>query len=530
MAETTNASTDALFRRFGPSYRWLVTLTVMIGSVTMGLASTMVNVAVPSVMGAFGVGLDQAQWMATGFLATMSATMLLSSWLIEVLGQRITFTLTLTVFGIGSLLSGTAQSMEALVIGRVLQGAASGVGQPLAMFSIFSVFPAERRGTALGIYGLGSVLAPTFGPILAGLSIDHISWRYLFFTPLPFCGVALVLGLVFMPWKSLGSRLPRFDWIGFVVILVVMFSLLGGLANGPRWGWDSNAVVLRLLIAGIMLTLFILWELRAPYPLLDLSLFKSYPFSLSMITSFAFGVGLFSSGYFIPVFVQTIQHYNATEAGFLLAPGGLVMMLFFPLAGRITDTIPAHIPIAAGLLIFSGGFFLIQAIDVNTTFWALVAYTAITRVGLSLCIPSLNVAALRAVPPEKLARGASASTFFRNTGGGIGIALLTAYFHHRTQIHGEAFAATQTASNETTAAFLEATQRLLDASGMNAMTQASLALHHLSQSILAQASTWGFKDTFLAIAIMALLAAVPAMLLGRHARKSAETAREAPAN
>ena len=529
MADTSNMSAEALTQRFGPMYRWLVTLTVMIGSITMGLASTMVNVAVPSVMGAFGVGLDQAQWMATGFLATMSATMLLSSWLIEVLGQRITFTLTLVVFGVGSLLSGTAQNMETLVLGRVLQGAASGVGQPLAMFSIFSVFPADRRGTALGIYGLGSVLAPTFGPILAGLAIDHISWRYLFFTPLPFCGVALLLGLAFMPWKSLAARLPPFDWIGFAVILILMFSLLGGLANGPRWGWDSDAVLARLLLAGTMLLLFIVWELRAPYPLLDLSLFQSYPFSLTMITSFAFGVGLFSSGYFIPVFVQTIQQYNATEAGFLLAPGGLVMMLFFPLAGRITDTIPAHIPIAAGLLIFSAGFFLIQAIDVNTTFWALVAYTAITRVGLSLCIPSLNVAALRAVPPEKLARGASASTFFRNTGGGIGIALLTAYFQHRTQIHGEAFTATQTSSNETTAAFLEATQRLLDASGMGGMTQASLALQHLSQSILAQASTWGFKDTFLAIAVMALMAAIPAMLLGHHWRKRSTAGQEAQA-
>jgi len=490
----------------------------------MGLASTMVNVAVPSVMGAFGIGLDQAQWMATGFLATMSATMLLSSWLIEVFGQRITFTATLAVFGIGSLFSATAQSIDVLVLGRVLQGAASGVGQPLAMFSIFSVFPPERRGTALGIYGLGSVLAPTFGPILAGLAIDNISWRYLFFIPLPFCAAALALGLVFMPGKNLANRLPQFDWIGFGLILVIMFSLLSGLANGPRWGWDSNPVVYCLGASMVMLLAFILWELRASYPLLDLSLFANKQFSLTMLTSFVFGVGLFASGYFIPVFVQTIQNYDATQAGFLLAPGGMVMMLFFPLAGRITDTVPAHIPIATGLLVFSIGFFLIQAIDVNTTFWLLVAYTAITRVGLSLCIPSLNVAALRSVPPEKLARGASTSTFFRNTGGGIGIALLTAFFQHRTQIHGEAFAATQTSANETTIEFLGSIQRLLDPAGMPAITQAATALNYLSQTILAQASTLGFKDTFLAIAVMAMLTVIPALLIGNSGRRSSKSA------
>ena len=177
----------SLFERYGNVYRWLVTLTVLIGAIAMGFATSMVNVAVPAVMGAYGVGLDQAQWMATGFLATMSTTMLLSSWLIEVLGQRVTYFLTMLVFAIGSLISATAPNIDLLVIGRVLQGAATGVGQPLAMFSIFSVFPPERRGMAVGLYGLGTVLAPTFGPILGGRAIDHISWRYLFFLPLPFC-------------------------------------------------------------------------------------------------------------------------------------------------------------------------------------------------------------------------------------------------------------------------------------------------------------------------------------------------------
>ena len=132
---------DGLFARYGPIYRWLVTLTVMIGAIAMGFATSMVNVAVPAIMGAYGVGLDQAQWMTTGFLATMSTTMLLSSWLIEIFRQRVTYFLTMMVFAAGSLISATAPNVDLLVIGRVLQGAATGVGQPLAMFTIFSVFP-----------------------------------------------------------------------------------------------------------------------------------------------------------------------------------------------------------------------------------------------------------------------------------------------------------------------------------------------------------------------------------------------------
>ncbi len=524
MTVAAGVNADDLARRYGRAYIWLVTLTVMTGAIAMGLASSMVNVAVPSVIGAFGVGLDQAQWMATGFLATMSATMLVSSWLIEVLGQRITFTLVLTVFGIGSFLSATAPNMDVLIVGRVLQGAANGIGQPLAMYTMFSVFPPERRGTAIGIYGLMSVLAPTFGPIVGGIAIDSISWRYLFFLPLPFCFPALMLGLVFMPGKKLAARLPAFDWIGLALVLLTLFSILGGLANGPRKGWDSDYVVYRLVLGGGGLVTFILWQLRAPYPLLDLTLFRNRQFTLTMIAGFVFGTGLFASGYFIPVFVQTIQSYSATRAGFLLAPGGLVMMLFFPLAGRITDTFPAHIPIAVGLLVFAVGFFLIQAVDVNTTFLALVVYTAIIKAGLSLAIPSLSVAALRAVPPDKVARAASSSTFFRNLGGGIGITMLTAFFQLRTQFHAEALTDTQTWANQTTRELLDGIQHLLAGTGLTDLTQMAGAINYLSHVVQAQASTIGFKDTFLAIAIMALLAVGPAWMIGYRRNRELQPA------
>ena len=347
-ATAPTADGAALRQRFGPVYVWLVTLTVMSGGIAMGLASSMVNVAVPSVVGAFGVGLDQAQWMATGFLATMSVSMLVSSWLIEVLGQRITFIAILTIFGVGSFMSAVAPNIDILIAGRILQGAANGVGQPLAMFTMFSVFPPEKRGMAIGIQGLVSVLAPTFGPIVGGIAIDSISWRYLFFLPLPFCVPAMMMGLVFMPTKKLARRLPPFDWIGLAMVLIIVFSAFSAISNGPRTGWDADSVVYRLWGSAAGLVIFILWELRAPYPLLDLSLFRNPQFALTMMAGFVFGAGLFASGYFIPIFVQTIQNYSATRAGLLLATGGVVMMIFFPLSGRITDSIPAHIPIATG--------------------------------------------------------------------------------------------------------------------------------------------------------------------------------------
>ena len=192
------------------------------------------------------------------------------------------------------------------------------------------------------------------------------------------------------------------------------------------------------------------------------------------------------------------------------------MMLFFPLAGRITDSIAAHIPIATGLMIFSVGLFMIGVIDVNTSFWALVGLTLITRVGLSLASPSLSVAAMRAVPPDKISRGASSSTFFKNIGGGFGIALLTAFFQHRSRHHGDSLTATQTTANTTTSELIGSVRDLLGSAGMTPQDQAAGALNYLSSVIQAQANTLGFQDTFLAISVVAFIAAWPAWLIGHR--------------
>jgi DHA2 family multidrug resistance protein len=184
----------------------------------------------------------------------------------------------------------------------------------------------------------------------------------------------------------------------------------------------------------------------------------------------------------------------------------------------MTDSIPAHIPIAAGLIIFSIGFYLMSVVDVYTAFWGLVIYTLINRVGLSLAIPSLSISALRSVPPHKLARGASSSTFFRNLGGSFGIAILTAFFQIRAGFHAEALTATQTAANGTTMSFLDAAGRLLKTHGLTEREQIAGALNHLSTTIEAQANILSYQDTFLMISLVALLAAGPAWMIGRGQR------------
>ena len=194
-----SAGIDAQFERYGPAYRWLVTISGMAGAMSMILSATMVNVAVPSIMGAYGVGQDVAQWAATAFISTMVASQLLNAWLTGAFGRRFTFTLTLLMFILGSIVCALAPNIDTLIAGRIMQGFAAGVIQPLVMTTIVEVFPVNRRGFAVGLYGMGVTLAPSFGPLCGGLVIDALSWRHIFMAPLPLVIFAVVMGLAFMP-------------------------------------------------------------------------------------------------------------------------------------------------------------------------------------------------------------------------------------------------------------------------------------------------------------------------------------------
>ena len=233
---SSGESVEELFRRFGPSYRWLATFTVISGAIIMVLSATIANVAVPHVMGAYGIGQDQAQWMATGFIATMTVSQLMYSWVVQALGVRNTFLTAIGIYVVGTFIGGFAPAFELVVVGRVIQGFASGLIQPLAMVTIFSVFPSDKRSWAMSIYGMGVVIAPNLGPYVGGLAIDLFSWRYIFFLPLPMVLISVVFGLIFLPQEKRVGPLPRLDLVGVVLVGLSISLLLSVLANGHRWG------------------------------------------------------------------------------------------------------------------------------------------------------------------------------------------------------------------------------------------------------------------------------------------------------
>lgn len=512
-------TSEALYERYGPVYRWLVTVAGLAAFFTMVFSSTMVNVAIPHVMGAFGVGQDKAQFLSSAFLSTTVTSLLLNSWLIARVGQPMAFAASLVVFLIGSVICAVAPNLDAIILGRVIQGFAAGIVQPLVMVLLFQVFPTEKRGTAMGLFSMGVVFALGLGPCIGGIAIDVLDWRYIFWVPIPLALLSLVLGALFVPDRPQTERAGAFDVVGYSLMCLTVFCLMTIIGNGQRLGWTSDA------IAGLVLLMvaggggFIASQRRAGANLLDLSLFRNPRFATTISISFLFGFGSFATVYIFPVFAQIVQGYTATAAGSLLLPGSLVAAVVLPVCGRLADRFPPQVLILSGMAIFGVSVVLMADADVDTVFWSIALYLLIGRIGVALVSPSVNSAAIAALPPAQVHRGAGLVNLSLMLGGSCGINALVVILERRIQFHGQALASTQTSGNNATREMLGTVEQVLNQEGIPRAFHEPVALNYLGEVVTAQANTLGFQDGFLAVATASLMAIFPTLLLIRLRRR-----------
>lgn len=490
----------------------------MVATLTVALAGSTVNVAFPEIMGAFGIGRDQAQLLSTGYFAAQTAGMLLSAWLIEVIGERRTCTIALIFFLLGGLMSGFAEDSGSLILGRVLQGVSSGVIQPLGMAVTFKVFPQESKGLSMGIYSLGMVMGPSLGPTMGGLAIAEFSWRAVFLLSLPTAFLALIFCNVFLPSRTIPKEVPRFDFLGFAFLCVSLVGFLLGFSYGQRLGWTSSDIIGLFAMAIGGGVGFVLRQLYGKSPLVNLALFKNVQFSAAALIAFFTGCAFLSSTFMLPLFVQQIQHYSALDAGLMMIPAGLSLLILFPLAGRLTDLISPQYMIYIGLIFFAVAYALMAQSDVNTPFWTIVGLTLLMRAGTAFTRPVTNTVALKSLPTELVHQGASSINFIRKLGAALGTNSVIVFLEWRIPFHGDAFAATQTGASETGQAMSEALMRLFAEAGVPETVRAPGVFHYLGDMIYAQASTMGYHDAFMVLAIVALLGVFPAWVMAQSRR------------
>lgn len=415
----------------------------MIGTMASVMSSTIVNVAVPDMSRVFALGQERAQWMSGGFMAAMTVSMLLTPWLLARYGYRRAYagvTLLLMLGGIGG---GLGRSYDWVLAMRVVEGLAAGIMQPIPGIIVLRAFQPHEQARAMGIFGMGVVLAPAIGPSVGGLLVEWYGWRSIFFVVVPLCLAALVMTRRHLPDVAPGGVAPgggaaRLDLPALGLLTLAILALLNGLValQAAQHGDGPMALALALLAASAVATLGFLWrQRRAAHPLLNPALFAHRPFAMGGIVAFIYGAALFGSTYLVPVFMQVALALPPSRAGAVLFPAGLALAVTIPLAARGADRIAIHRLVSVGVLLMAASFALMVGVGRGTALTWIALWAIVGRIGLGFVLPSLNLGAMRGLPPGLIPQGSSAVNFLRQLGGAVGVSTVGIFLESRLRAH-----------------------------------------------------------------------------------------------
>jgi len=424
---------EQLRARYGARFKWLVLLTVLIGTMASILSSTIVNVAIPDLSRHFQLGQASAQWVSAGFMLAMTLSMLATPWLLLRFGLRRTYTGAIVLLLTGGIIGGFSGNFALLLAMRVAQGLAAGVLQPIPNIIILRSFAPNEQGRAMGLFGFGVVLAPAIGPSVGGFLVELFGWRSIFFVVVPFCVVVLFLIRRFLPVNSsMTGETKALDWKGLLLVSISTMGVLNGLVHLQKEPLFGAAL---LLVGLAALAVFVWYQMRAVQPLMNMHLFRYRQFAMGALVAFIYGMGLFGSTYLLPVYMQMALHYSPSHAGLVLLPAGIVLALVIPLAGRLADSFAPHLLVTLGLGLLTLSFGLMTGGSAATTFLALAIWAVIGRAGLGFVLPALSLGSMRGVSADLIAQGASTISFLRQMGGAIGVSVAGIVLEWRLAAH-----------------------------------------------------------------------------------------------
>lgn len=409
--------------------KFLVTAGLLVGLLVAALDQTIVDTAFPRMIADLH-GEAIFTWVLTAYMLASTSIVPVVGKLADIYGRKVFYLLGLGLFVGGSMLCGAAQSMTQLILFRSLQGVGAGMLMPIAFTIVGDLFPGEQRAKMQGVFGAAWGLASIIGPKLGGWITHNYSWRWIFYVNLPVGIVAFVL--MFLWYKeSKGVRRP-IDWLGSITVTTGIVLLLLALTQGGKeWAWSSWQSVTMLGTAAALLTLFAYIETKVEEPVLDLSLFRNRTFTVMSTVGFLMGAGMFGAVVFVPWFIQGVVGVNPNEAGNVMTPMMMTVVVFSVLAGRIALKLPYRYQLTAGFATLAIGFLTMTRWTVETTKLQATLSTMIVGAGLGLIMPILTLSVQNAFPGSRRGVVTSATTFFRSVGGTVGVAVFGVIFNNQ---------------------------------------------------------------------------------------------------
>ena len=404
--------------------RFIIAMTVTLACVLELVDTSIVNVAVPHMMGSLGASLDEITWVSIGYVVANVIVLPISGFLSHVFGRRNYLLLSILLFTLSSFACGSSETLGALVFWRIVQGLGGGGLIATAQATIFETFPRKEAATGMAIFGMGIMTGPMLGPTLGGWLTDQYSWPWIFYINLPLGAIALVFTLLYVPESKYRRQIEKIDYIGLLLMTAGIGALQLFLERGERFEWFDSAEITAYAITSVVaLGLFVIRQLESEHPLVDFRLCKDLQYSAGLVITILLGASLFSTVFIFPVYVQTLMGYTAWQTGILILPSALASGITMPIVARLMQRgLSARLIIVVGIALFLYSMWGHYHFTTESGVYDYLPPLIIRGFGLGMIFMPLNTLTMASIPPNVRADATGLYNLTRQLGGSIGIA------------------------------------------------------------------------------------------------------------
>jgi DHA2 family multidrug resistance protein len=521
MATSTQTFDRSLSRSQSDINPWLVAIAVMTSTFMEVLDTTVVNVSLPHIAGSLSATTDEATWALTSYLVANAIILPMTGWLANFFGRKRLLLFSVVGFTVSSFLCGLAPTLPLLIVFRCIQGACGGGLQPLSQAILMEVFPPQDRGKAMGFWGLGIVVAPMLGPVLGGWLTDSYSWRWVFYINVPIGILAVFLTSVFVFDPHYIKRsTAKIDYWGMGYLALGISCLQIMLDKGQEDDWFGSNFIRTLCVFAILgLAAFVIRELTAEHPVVDLSVFKIRTYATGVFLMTVLGFVLYGSTVLVPLLLQTLLGYPALQAGMAMLPRGLGSFVAMPVVGVLMSKVRPRYLLVCGIFLGSFAMFRLSHLDMDVGYWDFFWSLIWQGVGMGLLFIPLTTITNDPIPIERMGNATSIFNLSRNIGASIGISMVETIQIRHQQIHVNTLTANVSPSNLQAQGLVNGMKSMMMAqAGADPATAQRMANGAIENMIRQQAAIMSFNDVFWLLAII-FLGMLPLIFLMRPPKK-----------
>jgi EmrB/QacA subfamily drug resistance transporter len=390
------------------------------------LDNTVVNVALPAIQRELGITRAELEWTVAAYALTFASLLLTGGKLGDLFGRRLIFVIGLIVFTTSSLFCGLSSSGAELITARAVQGIGAALMMPATLSIISATFAVRERGMAIGIWAGVSAMALAIGPLLGGVITEHISWNWIFYVNVPIGIAGVVAAILVVPESKDTSREQRLDLPGVLTSGIGLLAIVYALIEANQYGWTSARILGLLVIGAVALAAFVLLEMHQRLPMLDLSLFRSGTFAGANLVAILVTLAMFGIFVFFPIYMQTFLGWSPIQAGAALLPWTLMIVVFAPIAGKLSDRVGSRWLMAGGMSVVAVCCLLLSTVTLHSGFWNMVPAFLLGGLGMSFVMTPMSAAAMGAAPVDKAGVASGVLNTFRQVGVALGIGVMGA--------------------------------------------------------------------------------------------------------